>query len=227
MQTIRGRHMYRYFIQPIINKFSDSLIGYEMLIREFINQKWQSPVNFADIPQQVQLNLLTIAAQKLSRKVGFVDFNLTWDQFLDQEFAKILTATQAKISPVTLILEIIEEPTKHQYSTEQIIHQMDYFKQNGILIALDDVDTGSNIYQNIRPFFPFIFEIKFALQNFRTEKRFDQIAPALNHWIDVSNANNLTLIVEGIETPDDDQLLNDLKVTYRQGYYYGKPRLFE
>lgn len=31
--------------------------------------------------------------------------------------------------------------------------------------------------------------------------------------------------MEGIETIEDDQLLDRLEIPYRQGYYYGKPHL--
>lgn len=219
--------MYRYFIQPISNKFKSSLVGYEMLIREYKEGKWVLPQNFSAIPKQVQSDLLVTVGKKLSRKVGFVAFNLTWEQFFDPEFTQILISTQKKISPVTLIIEIIEEPAQKNYSVEQIIQQINKFRQYGISIALDDVGTGVNTFKNIHPLFPFITEIKFPFQNFRDEGRQSSICKELTCWKKVAENHNLSLVVEGIEDSNDDSFLNQLEIPYRQGYYYGKPRLFE
>lgn len=42
--------MYRYFIQPIFNKYKGSLVGYEMLIREYVNGHWRLPQCFSGNP---------------------------------------------------------------------------------------------------------------------------------------------------------------------------------
>ena len=219
--------MYRYFIQPIINKFSGSVIGYELLIRELIDGQWQLPQCFSAIPQEVQTNLLVTIAQKLSRKISFVSFNVNWAQFSSPEFSQLLIETQQKISPVTLVLEIIEEPVQTNFSTTEIIQQMNYFNQHGVLIALDDVDTGCNLYPEVQAFLPYVFEIKFPCQNFRQAGRQTEIKTALQKWQQIAANNNLNLVVEGVETAADDQLLDELENSYRQGYYYGKPRLFQ
>lgn len=48
--------MYRYFIQPQLDKFNNSLIGYEMLIRyrETDQDRWTLPESFDNIPIDVQ-----------------------------------------------------------------------------------------------------------------------------------------------------------------------------
>lgn len=219
--------MYRYFIQPIFNKYKGSLVGYEMLIREYVNGHWRLPQCFSAIPKQVQSELLVTVAQKLSRKIGFVYFNLTWEQFLDNEFAQILIKTQKEISPVTLVIEIIEEPVQSNYSFEQIIQQFNFYRQHGALITLDDVGTGINTLENIQGFLPYIFGLKFPLQNFRAEGRQEQIITELATWKKVADTNNISLVVEGVENEADDQFLDNLEISYRQGYHYGKPRLFE
>ena len=51
--------MYRYFIQPQLDKFNNSLIGYEMLIRyrETDQDRWTLPESFDNIPIDVQSQL--------------------------------------------------------------------------------------------------------------------------------------------------------------------------
>lgn len=90
--------------------------------------------------------------------------------------------TQKEISPVTLAIEIIEEPVQTNYSFEQIIQQFNFYRQHGALITLDDVGTGINTLENIQGFLPYIFGLKFPLQNFRAEGRQEQIITELATW---------------------------------------------
>ncbi|KRN81691.1 EAL domain-containing protein [Ligilactobacillus acidipiscis] len=135
--------------------------------------------------------------------------------------------TQKEISPVTLAIEIIEEPVQTNYSFEQIIQQFNFYRQHGALITLDDVGTGINTLENIQGFLPYIFGLKFPLQNFRAEGRQEQIITELATWKKIADTNNISLVVEGVENEADDQFLDNLEISYRQGYHYGKPRLFE
>lgn len=61
---------------------------------------------------------------------------------------------------------------------------------------------------------PLVFEIKFALQNFRKENWAEQIESSLLKWKTVAAANNLTLVVDGIEDAKDDHFLDDLEIRH-------------
>ncbi|GBG95323.1 diguanylate phosphodiesterase [Ligilactobacillus salitolerans] len=219
--------MYRYFTQPFINKVTNTIVGYELLIREFSEQRWSFPANLKNIPFELQTQLLQNEAARIKQEILFVSFNLNRSQFMNANFAALLTAAQKRIAPLTLILEITEETAAWEQDPDDILAQMTYFKQHGILLSFDDVGTGMNTYENIKVFLPHATEIKFALQNYRANKQDYAILTDLYFWREIAQRYCLTLIVEGIETLHDEQLLDQMKLSYRQGYYYGKPALLE
>lgn len=103
--------MYRYFIQPQLDKFNNSLIGYEMLIRyrETDQDRWTLPESFDNIPIDVQVSLLKATASELALKIGSVSINFNRKQFLNDDIAAAVIDAQKKLFPVHVIVEVTEE----------------------------------------------------------------------------------------------------------------------
>ncbi|MTV81799.1 EAL domain-containing protein [Secundilactobacillus folii] len=217
--------MYRYFIQPQLNRFTNSLIGYEMLIRKYDDEHWKLPQNFAAIPVDEQVNLLKLTAKRIGLKVGSISFNLNRSQFIDQHMAEALIDAQHDIYPVKLIIEVTEESCDKDVAREALVKSAKHYTENGVQISLDDVGTGFNTYNNIKALLPYANEIKFAMQNFRRETREGEIVDQLQFWKEVASKYHIRLVVEGTENAEEDELLNQLDLPYRQGYFYGKPHL--
>lgn len=219
--------MYRYFLQPQVDVSNNSLFGYELLIRQKVANKWVLPHNFASIPIDVQADLIRRTAQKLMLKIGSVSFNTNQSQFIDNTIAQAILTAQQQIYPLTLILEVTEEPTDEDVSAQQIIDQVHFFRQHGIQLSLDDVGTGINTYEHLKPILPYASEIKFAMQNFRQEGRRDEIPTHLKFWQQIATQQNIRLILEGVETQAEHELANQFQLDLRQGWFYGKPHLFK
>ncbi len=218
--------MYRYFIQPQFNKFTNSVFGYEMLIRKWQDGRWQLPKDFASIPIEIQTELLKQAAIELSLKVESVSFNLNRTQFVNAHINEALIAAQQQIYPIILTVEVTEEPNDH-VTIDQLRQQIEIYDQHGIEISLDDVATGVNTLDHIKPLLTEVTEIKLAMQNFREEKRDAEIEDQLRIWTQVTDQYQLRLILEGVENDAEDQLADRFDIAIRQGYYYGKPHLFK
>ncbi|CAJ1227378.1 EAL domain-containing protein [Lactiplantibacillus xiangfangensis] len=221
--------MYRYFIQPQLDKFNNSLIGYEMLIRYRAHpeDRWTLPENFASIPIDVQISLLKATARELSLKIASVSINFNRKQFLDPGIAEAVIDAQKKLFPTKIVVEVTEEPGEHTYSNADMLAQIKAIKAHGLEFSLDDVGTGINVYDHIKPLLDYAEEIKFAMQNFRKEGREDEIPKQLKFWRDIARQYDARLILEGVENDPEDALANDLEIPLRQGYYYGKPHLFK
>ena len=217
--------MYRYFLQPQLNVLNNSLIGYEMLIRQRVADHWVLPREFESIPIDVQADLIRQTAQKLRLKVASVSYNVNQTQFVNPTIAKTIVAAQRAIYPITLVLEVTEELTDATITDEQVIDQVHYFDEQGIQLSLDDIGTGINTYEHIEPILSYASEIKFAMQNFREAGREDEIPEALKFWKKISQQYRLRLILEGVENAEEDELANQLEIPLRQGWYYGKPHL--
>ncbi|KJW11884.1 EAL domain-containing protein [Levilactobacillus spicheri] len=219
--------MYRYFLQPQLDASNNSLIGYELLIRQQVDGKWVLPHDFASIPIDVQADLIRRTAQKLLLKIGSVSFNTNQSQFIDGRIAEAIITAQKQIYPINLVLEVTEEKTDEHITNRQIIDQVHYFDEHGIQLSLDDIGTGINTYGHLKPILSYASEIKFAMQNFRQEGRADQIPENLKFWKDVADQHHLRLILEGVENEAEHEMANDLGIDFRQGWYYGKPHLFK
>lgn len=227
MISLEGRQVYRYFIQPQLNAFTNSLIGYEMLIRKFVDGHWQLPKNFASIPIDEQVPVMAQTAKQLSLKIKSVSFNLNRTQFINPEMSAALIAAQKAIFPVNLIVEVTEEAGDNNVTIPQLKRQIRHFDTHGIQFSLDDVGTGINTYDHISSLLSLASEVKFAMQNYRRDHMDAKIHKDLTFWQDIAKKEQLRLIVEGIEDDDDDSMLDQMDVAYRQGYYYGQPHLFE
>lgn len=219
--------MYRYFLQPQLDASNNSLIGYELLIRQQVAGKWVLPHDFASIPIDVQADLIRRTAQKIILKVGSVSFNTNQSQFIDPTIAQAILSAQKQIYPMNLVLEVTEEVTDQHVTNQQIIKQVHYFDEHGIQLSLDDIGTGINTYDHIKPILPYASEIKFAMQNFRQEGRAAEIPDALAFWKQVADQHRLRLILEGVENQTEHDMANDLGIDYRQGWFYGKPHLLK
>lgn len=220
-----GVIVYRYFIQPQLNKFTDSLVGYEMLIRKYTDEHWHLPHNFATIPVDEQINLLKQTASRLSLKGVSLSFNLNRSQFIDEKMTKAIIDAQHELYPVKLIIEVTEEEYDQELSEDVLVAHAKQYAEYGVQLSLDDVGSGFNTYNNIKPLLPYADEIKFAMQNFRCETRENEIVNQLQFWKEIASQYHLRLVVEGTETAEENALLDQLDIAYRQGYYYGKPHL--
>lgn len=219
--------MYRYFLQPQLDASNNSLIGYELLIRQQVAGKWVLPHDFASIPIDVQADLIRRTAQKIILKVGSVSFNTNQSQFIDPTIAQAILSAQKQIYPMNLVLEVTEEVTDQHVTNQQIIDQVHYFDEHGIQLSLDDIGTGINTYDHIKPILPYASEIKFAMQNFCQEGRAAEIPDALAFWKRIADQHRLRLILEGVENQAEHDMANDLGIDYRQGWFYGKPHLLK
>jgi len=221
--------MYRYFIQPQLNKFNNSLVGYEMLIRYRASDadRWTLPESFDNIPIDVQVDLLKATASELALKIGSVSINFNRKQFLNDSIATAVIAAQKQLFPVQVIVEVTEETDEDRYTLVEMQQQIEKYKSNGLQFSIDDVGTGINVYDHIKPLLNSAEEIKFAMQNFRAEDRENEIPIQLKFWRDIAQQYDIRLILEGVENDAEDQMADDLNISLRQGYYYGKPHLFK
>jgi len=90
---------------------------------------------------------------------------------------------------------------------------------------LDDVGSGENYFTEIRDLLPYASEIKFALQNFKQDFQTPEMQRRVHFWRAISAEYGLRLVLEGIETKDDNRLSKEIGIEVKQGYYFGKPRL--
>ncbi len=124
-----------------------------------------------------------------------------------------------KIDPGLINLEITE--TAAAENREVMLMNMDKLRRKGIEFSLDDFGTGrSNIdYFVNMPVKTIKFDYSFTRGFFDNEK----IKHVLTGMVDMLHKMNMSVVVEGIETEEQMQVMKDMGVEYIQGFYYSRP----
>ncbi|CAJ1183103.1 EAL domain-containing protein [Companilactobacillus paralimentarius] len=219
--------MYRYFIQPQLDKVNNSLIGYELLMKEKKPEGWRPPANFSDVPSHLMAQVLVATTKLLSLKIGSVSVNINRNQLMDEEVRDAIIEAQRILRPLKLVVELTEDTPNKDWSNEEYISLIKEFIDYGMDFSLDDCGTGTNQMDQIKDMIPLASEIKFAIQNFGEKLRDPDIENKVIYWRDICKKENIRFILEGIEDEKDDALADKLEIDLRQGYYYGKPRLLK
>ncbi len=158
-------------------------------------------------------------AQKLGLEQ--VGINVSAAQFdLDNPAASVMeNMDRYKIDPGLINLEITE--TAAAENREVMLMNMDKLRGKGIEFSLDDFGTGrSNIdYFVNMPVKTIKFDYSFTRGFFDNEK----IKHVLTGMVDMLHKMNMSVVVEGIETEEQMQVMKDMGVEYIQGFYYSRP----
>ncbi|AZC38239.1 EAL domain-containing protein [Pseudomonas chlororaphis] len=222
------------YIQPIVSAEDESWIGAEILMRwNHSSDGLVSPdlfIPYAEhsglivpmtqsIMMQVAKQLAPIS-QKLSK--GFhIGFNISNHHCHDIELihdCQYFLNAFPKDS-ITLVLEITEreiiEPGATTYELFDRLNNM------GVKIALDDFGTGHSSLDYLR---------KFKVDYLKIDKSFvsmigeDSLSThIIESILALSEKINLSVVAEGIETPEQQKYLKERKVKYLQGYLYSRP----
>lgn len=219
--------IYRYFVQPQINTATDTVFGYELLIKELTPDGWRLPANFTALSSEILSGLLVATTRVLTPKVRSVSVNLNRQQLIDEQAVKAVLQSQIHLYPAKLTVELTEEICRHSSIDIPVLSHLLKFANHGMQISLDDVGTGLNDFHNVQKILPLVSEVKFALQNFDRNIEDLAIQQKLHFWHAISNEYNLRFILEGIEDDSDACYSDNLKIHLRQGYYYGKPELLK
>ncbi|AVK61180.1 hypothetical protein C5Z25_05120 [Lactobacillus sp. CBA3605] len=212
--------LYAFFMQKIVTMPDFTDYRHELLLRIYDskNEQWILPDSF-EITVATQIALMQHAMRINDERC--ISLNLTLAQFTDPKVAQQLAAfKQETDGPDSFTVELTEVPTVAIFKKISRIYQAADIK-----IELDDVGSD-NTYDTIEPLLPYADGLKFAMQNFRqTHQPTAQMADQIRFWYALAKKNNLTFILEGIESQADLTIVKELGIQYVQGYYFGQPEL--
>lgn len=220
--------------QPLIFSESGKLYGCEVLLRwahrEFPEEV--TPTEFIPMLENMGLILrvgkwvLQKALKQLSRWVVMMpDFQMSINaacaQFEDPEFRFFVMdcLTKEKLNPNLLTLELTESDQIRD--TEAISHAFDFFRSQGIKIAFDDFGMGYASFDIFRVLSADELKIDKSFLERLTYDVTDQ--KIIAHLISLCDSMNMSVCVEGVETPEVLNIIRQLGPKFLQGYYYNKP----
>lgn len=234
LQNALAANGLRLHFQPQIDLKSGSIHSCEALLRCFTKDNQSiSPAVFIPVAEKSGLIndignwVITAACRQLKAWQGTelaalrVDINLSGKQLINPKLAtQILNSIHEHgLLPSQLGVELTENEVIG--SNEDQIRQLEELKQAGVHISIDDFGTGysSLVYLRKLPICSLKIDRLFLVHAMENEKDM-AIMQAI---ITVGHRLGLVVVVEGVETTEQDNLVKKLGCDLAQGFLYARP----
>lgn len=224
----------RLVFQPVIDTVSHEIVGFESLVR------WQHE-KFGPIPPSRFIPLAeesgaiqTIGGwvirtacefagrlRELGKESVRVNVNISPRQLAAEDFIFTVMhfAKMAGIQPEQLVLEITE--TALISSMEKCVGKLSQLRSAGFSLALDDFGSGYSSLSYLQ---------NLPVDTVKIDKSFIDTVAAdpmqrrfVHSIIHMAHGQNLRVTAEGVETPEQLQVLRECQCDYVQGYLYSEP----
>ena len=125
---------------------------------------------------------------------------------------------QFKISPNEIVVEITEYAGFDIKKLKQLVKE---WRELGIMIALDDIGTGEDSLFRFLEIMPDIIKIDMVfIRGIHKNKVKRDIT---RYLINLAHANDMLVVAEGVEEPDELRVVYELGADLVQGWLLGKP----
>ena len=231
------RDEFRLYYQPQFSSNSRKIIGAEVLIRWFTNdkgvEKMIPPDYFIPIAEESGLIIdigkwIIINSCKQIKKwldnglpIAQISINISARQFSDNGFMDSISEglSQANLASKHLELEITESMLIGDIKRIEL--QLNRLKKMGIKIALDDFGTGYSSLSYLKNFPIDILKIDQSFVREMTDDSKDEkIVQAI---IEMGHSLGQKIVAEGVETEAQLMYLSQQRCDIIQGYYFSKP----
>jgi diguanylate cyclase (GGDEF)-like protein len=230
-----ANEQFEVYYQPVVHSGLDTIIGAEALVRwRHPERGLLAPDQFLAVAEDIGVIgpvgdwVLRQACHKAKRwqsidpaRAFSVAVNLSAPEMFSADLvARVRSALEESgLAGTLLVLEITEGII--MADTEQATRQLAELRKLGVRIAIDDFGTGYSSLAYARDLPVDILKID---RSFITPLDVDLQAVALVRAIvGIAKALDLDVIVEGVETTAQLELLADLGCNVVQGFYYGRP----
>jgi diguanylate cyclase (GGDEF)-like protein/PAS domain S-box-containing protein len=221
--------------QPKIDLQTEAVVGFEALLR------WEHPRRGLQPPESIEeafkdYELAAKIGGLMHRKVfadmrqwidlrldfGRISINAAPAEFLRDDYAERLLERLAErsIAPSLLELEVTEHVLMANGS-KYVRRALVKLKAAGVNIALDDFGTGHSSLSHLRDFPVDVVKIdKSFVQQMGRDAEIGAIVTAV---VNLADSLDIASVAEGIETPEQKELLRLAGCDIGQGYLLGKP----
>lgn len=216
--------------QPIFNIEDETILGYEALSRGPENCIFYSPEALFKAAEKYDLlsDLELLCREKAINR--FIELALSGKLFLNISVNAILNkahphgetiklARKFGLSPSQVVLEISE---KNPFpNNDTLIRALDKYRNFGFEVAIDDLGAGYSGLKQWSSLRPDIVKI----DRYFVERCDQDIMKRefLKILFELGRISNAQVIVEGIETQAEFELLRELGMVFAQGYFLARP----
>ncbi|NOU92042.1 EAL domain-containing protein [Paenibacillus sp. LMG 31456] len=222
------------FFQPILSLQNQKIIAYEALGRRvhegqvhslgpFFHDPTVSDEHHLQVDRLLREKAISTIAQSDGDAMLFLNLKPSWIYRKYKETGILPTLQFVEkhgLEPSRVVIEITEE--EFHGRLEELSKIVEVYRQQGCLIAIDDIGSGYSNYDRIASIKPNILKIDLKL--LKKSKNHEGYNALLNSFSILSSQMGSSLLIEGVETKQD--LYHSLKAgaRYVQGFLFSEAR---
>ena len=223
--------------QPFVSTVTGKIIGAEALIR------WRSPVFgevspgrfvphleshscFYDLSIWVLRQAIQDAKQLLKENPGFfINVNMSYSQLERPEFKNDVIDILKKFDFPAKNLQLELTERCRNLDMNYLREQLEFFREHGIKIALDDYGTGNSTINLLCDLPITCVKIDQTFILHILDKTNNRVV--VDSTVQCAKRLGLNVCFEGVETQEIKDFISKYSANYHQGYFYSRPVEFE
>jgi EAL domain-containing protein (putative c-di-GMP-specific phosphodiesterase class I) len=221
--------------QPVISLIHNRPVGYEALIRPYVNGKGTTPdALFKKLGKNAFAAELDRTCRTLhlmnagltqgnldSESLGWLFLNVDARTILEDFYTPDEVASALEpigFRPEHVVLEILEKSVDDR---DQLCRFVDHYKEMGFKIAVDDFGAGESNLERIHTLRPSIVKLDRAIiQGLAREHNGINV---LRKVVDLLREMGSLVLLEGVETEEQALLAMETEADLVQGFYFSQP----
>ena len=231
-EILRNNFLKIYF-HPIVNFSKKAVIGFECLIRgitksgeivypDYLFMVARQTDTLFYLDRSCRETAIKTAANKNLK--GFKIFiNFLPTVIYDPNFClrnTVELARQMEFDFQNIVFEVVE--SEKVQDLNHLKNILEFYRNNGFLVALDDVGTGYSSLDALIKLCPDFIKLSRGLvESLDQDSLKRDLVEAIVKSI---RKNGIRVIAEGVETSREAWILSELGVELMQGYFFAKPR---
>jgi EAL domain-containing protein (putative c-di-GMP-specific phosphodiesterase class I) len=216
--------------QPIFSLSHMRAAGYEALLRA--HDPFDRPVSPLEVFGNATRDGDLLQLDRLSQTMHLENFhalgcerewlflNVQPSGLIDRRHSAGLLANlrAMKIPPQRIVLEVLEQSSEN---IEKLADAVEFFRDQGFLIALDDFGCGHSNIDRVWQLQPDI--VKLDRSMLTQNSRRAPLASLLGGLVALLHEAGKLVLVEGVETETEALLAMTCNADFAQGFYFGRP----
>lgn len=223
------------FFQPFVSQDTHRITGCESLLRwkgEKIADSY--PMEFIKILEEyggIREVGFWVMEQAIRQQVAWrekygdlmVSFNVSYQQFLDEEFESRLDACVDKYgcNPSNIIIELTESCQVDK--PQELASMFDRLRKRGFKIALDDFGTAYASLEMLKALHVDYIKVEHSFVRELSEPGHDIDYVIIDNLLAMCSRLGYDSIVEGVENHKVADIVGKMNATLLQGYFFSRP----
>jgi len=223
------------FFQPFVSPETRKITGCECLLRwkgEKIKDSY--PMEFIKVLEEyggIREVGFWVMEEAIRHQVAWrekygdlqISFNVSYQQFLDEEFENKLNLCLDKYgcAPQNIIIELTE--SCQVYKPQELASLFDRLRQRGFKVALDDFGTAYASLEMLKSLHVDYIKVEHSFVRELSEPGHDIDYVIIDNLLNMCRRLGYDSIVEGVENYDVADIVGKMDATLLQGYFFSKP----